>query len=361
MIRPAIGASWLFSARLGESGFPDKKNTDAGMRLLIIQIPCLNEEHQLPALLRELPRKLDGFDQVKWLVVDDGSTDRTVEVAREHGVDYILSFAKHEGLARAFSAGLECALRAGADVIVNTDADNQYSSRSIPDLVRPILAGEAKIVIGERPISDIESFSNSTKILQRVGSWAVRLFSETTVPDVTSGFRAFHRDAAIQLNVFGPYTYTLETIIQAGLRSLPITSVRIGVNPVTRPSRLISSVPSYVLHSIVTILRVWFIYAPARLFGILVVMCMAPTIFIWVLFLVRYWLGTGQGHIQSLILSIALAGMGGVFALAGLVSHLMATNRILLEDIRSRLIRQGLDQNSVNGAHDAPEPRELRR
>jgi glycosyltransferase involved in cell wall biosynthesis len=293
--------------------------------------------------LGDLPRKVEGFDTVKWLVVDDGSTDRTAEVARECGADYVLSLGHRQGLARAFSAGLEFALRAGADVIVNTDADNQYSASSIPDLVRPILERRALIAIGTRPINEISSFSLSKKFLQRFGSWVVRVVSGTTIPDAPSGFRAMHAEAAIQLKVFNRFTYTLETIIQAGRKNIPIVSVPIRVNPtVHRPSRLISTMPGYIFRSAVTIVRVFIVYAPLRFFALLAAMAFLPALLLWVRFLYFYLVGIGNGHIQSLVFAGALVGIAAVLGLAGIVADLMATNRMLLEDIRIMLIRREL-------------------
>lgn len=312
------------------------------MRLLIIQIPCLNEEASLPVTLKALPRVVEGFDEVRWLVIDDGSTDRTVEVAYENGADFVLSLGYQQGLARAFSAGLEYALSMGADVIVNTDADNQYSAASIPDLLRPILEGRAQIVIGERPISEIESFSIIKKVLQKLGSWGVRTISGTLVPDAPSGFRAIQKDAAIQLKVFNRYTYTIETIIQAGIRRIPIVSVPIDVNPTLRPSRLISSVPNYVIQSAITVIRIFIIYAPARFFSILACAALLPALVLWVRFFNAYASGTGNGHVQSLIFSSVLFGIAGIFGLAGVMADLLAANRILLEDIRIMMIRREL-------------------
>ena len=243
---------------------------------LIIQIPCFNEEGSLPESLKYLPRQIPGFDSVQWLVVDDGSTDRTVEVARAAGVDHIISLASNGGLAKAFSAGLEECLRLGADVIVNTDADNQYNADDIPLLVEPILRGEADMVIGERPISSIRHFSPLKKLLQKWGSAVVRSMSRTDVRDAPSGFRAFSRDAAMRLNVFSEYTYTLETIIQAGQEGMVVKSVPIRVNGETRPSRLVKSIGSCVKRSVLTMFRVFVIYRPMRFFGFLALLVFIP-------------------------------------------------------------------------------------
>ncbi|MFO1068246.1 MAG: glycosyltransferase family 2 protein [Geminicoccaceae bacterium] len=305
-------------------------------RLLVIQIPCLNEAATLPATLAALPRQVEGFSRVVWLVIDDGSTDGTAEVARAHGVDHVVRLGQNRGLARAFITGLEQALLLGADVIVNTDADNQYNADDIPALVRPILEGRAQIVIGERPIASIESFSTTKKLLQRMGSRTVSLFSGTRIGDAPSGFRAIHRDAALVLNVFTHYTYTLETIIQAGRRGIPITSVPIHVNTVTRPSRLISSIPRYVYRSILTIIRVFVIYKPLRFFLFLALLAGIPATIFICRFLFFYAIGEGQGHVQSLVLSTALLVAASSFGVAGIVADLLATNRIMLEDLRRR-------------------------
>jgi glycosyltransferase involved in cell wall biosynthesis len=308
------------------------------MRKLIIQIPCFNEEEGLPVTLAALPRQVDGFDRVEWQVIDDGSTDRTVEVARRLGVDHIVRLGRNRGLARAFMAGLENALRQGADVIINTDADNQYSARSIPDLVRPILAGEALIVIGARPIAEIEHFSPLKKVLQKLGSWVVKVASNTAVPDAPSGFRAIHRDAAVELYVFSNYTYTLETIIQAGRRDIPMTSVPIAVNGYLRPSRLISSIPRYIYRSIFTIVRIFIIYKPLRFFMTLGGLLALPAVISILRFLYFYAQGAGDGHVQSLVLASALLAIAAALGVAGIMADLMAANRILLEDIRRRLL-----------------------
>ena len=230
------------------------------MRKLIIQIPCLNEEETLPVTLGCLPRTVPGYDVVEWLVIDDGSTDRTAEVARAHGVDHIVQLSPNQGLAKAFMSGIEASLRAGADTIVNTDADNQYDATNIPDLVRPIVDGRAQSVVGARPIAEIEHFSATKKFLQRLGSWAVRMASGADIPDAPSGFRAIHREAALRLYLFNDYTYTLESIIQAGRKNLKIVSVPIRVNGELRPSRLIKSIPLYIRRSLVTILRIFILY-----------------------------------------------------------------------------------------------------
>ncbi len=312
---------------------------------LIIQIPCLNEAEALPVTLDDLPRRVDGFRRVEWLIVDDGSTDDTVAVARRHGVDHVVSMGHNQGLARAFMAGIEACLKLRADVIINTDADNQYSAQSIPDLVRPILTGEAMMVVGVRPISTIEHFSPAKKALQKLGSWVVRLASGTTVDDAPSGFRAFHRDAALQLNVFSSYTYTIETLIQAGRKNLPVATVPIKVNGYLRPSRLMSSIPSYILRSILTIIRIFVIYKPLRFFGFLALLMSAPGIFVIFRFIYFFALGEGDGHIQSLVLAAVLLIIGGLLGVSGLLGELIGTNRKILEEIRTRLLRQEVERS----------------
>lgn len=312
------------------------------MHKLIIQIPCLNEEESLPVALADLPRTVPGFEVVEWLIIDDGSTDSTVEVARAHGVDHIVSLPHNQGLAKAFMAGIENALRLGADVIVNTDADNQYNAACIPQLVAPILTREAQIVIGARPIAEIEHFSPVKKFLQRFGSWVVKVASDTIVADAPSGFRAIHRDAAMRLNVFNPYTYTLETIIQAGRKNIPIMSVPVSVNGYLRPSRLVKSIPDYVMRSIITVLRIFMVYAPLRFFSWAALIAVMPGVLAVLRFLYYYSIGDGQGNIQSLVLSTVFFAIGGILVMAGLLAELIAVNRVLLEDIRLRLIKLDL-------------------
>lgn len=322
---------------------PQSPGPDArAQKKLIIQIPCLDEAEFLPATLADLPRHVPGFDVVEWLVIDDGSTDETVRVAREHGVDHIVSLGTNRGLAAGFMRGLEVGLTLGADTIVNTDADNQYQGGCIPDLVRPILEGRAQIVIGARPILETEEFSRLKRRLQRLGSWVVRVASGTDIPDAPSGFRAIHREAAIQLNVFNPYTYTLETIIQAGRKGIPITWVPVKTNRSVRPSRLVRSMPHYVWRSFVTIVRIFLTYKPARFFGILSLLALIPGLVAIGRFLLLFATGSAGGHVQSLILGGSLVAISAVLMVAGLLADLIATNRRLLEDIRVRLWRREL-------------------
>lgn len=306
---------------------------------LIIQIPCLNEEASLPTTLAALPRTLPGIDRIEWLIVDDGSTDRTVEVAREHGVDHIVRFGTNQGLARAFMAGLEGAIRAGADIIVNTDADNQYDAADIPKLIEPILAGRAEMVIGARPIDEITHFSPFKKLLQKIGSWVVRKASGTTIPDSPSGFRAFSRNAALQLNVFSRYTYTLETIIQAGMKGIPITWVPIRTNADLRPSRLVKGIADYVRRSVFTILRIFLLYRPLRSFFWVGTVFITPGFFLLVRWLVFYLQGSTRVRAPSLILAAILILIGFQTWSLGFVADLLAANRRLLEENQLRLRR----------------------
>lgn len=327
------------------------------MRKLIIQVPCYNEAETLAVTLGDLPRQVAGYDIVEWLVIDDGSTDRTVDVARECGVDHIVSLPHNQGLAKAFMAGLEASLRAGADTIVNTDADNQYSAASIPDLVRPIVERKAQIVVGARPISDIEHFSPVKRLLQRIGSWAVRMASNTEIADAPSGFRAIHRSAALNLNTLSSYTYTLETIIQAGHKNISIVSVPIRVNGYLRPSRLVKTIPNYIKRSILTILRIFIVYRPLRFFTSLGIVLLIPGLFLGGRFVVFYMLGEGEGNVQSLILTAILIISSFLAMLAGILADLIATNRLILEEVRTRLLRldiarQGPDQTD----HQADSP-----
>ncbi len=313
---------------------------------LIIQIPCYNEAETLAVTLAALPRKVPGFDIVEWLIIDDGSKDETVRVARENGVDHVVSHTRNQGLARGFMSGLDACLSLGADVIVNTDADNQYNADDIPALTGPILAHRADIVVGARPIETINHFSPIKKILQKLGSWVVRVSSKTDIPDAPSGFRAMSRAAAQKLMVYSDYTYTLETIIQAGQKNMAITSVPIRVNADLRPSRLVKSIPSYVRRSIVTIIRIFIIYRPVRFFAFIGTILFTAGFLIGLRFVFKYTAGEGSGHIQSLILASALLMMGFQTFLVAFLADLLAANRKLLEDVRFRL-RSGDETDTV--------------
>lgn len=301
---------------------------------LIIQIPCFNEAETLAIALAALPRSVAGFDKVEWLIIDDGSTDNTVKVALENGVDHVIRHRQNQGLAKAFMTGIDNCLRLGADVIVNTDADNQYHADDIPKLTQPILDHTAEFVIGERPIEAIEHFSPVKKLLQKLGSWVVRIASNTDIPDAPSGFRAMTRTVAQQFIVFNNYTYTLETIIQAGQKNMAITSVPVRVNEDLRPSRLVKSIPSYIKRSIVTILRIFIIYRPFRFFATIGAIFFTAGFLIGIRFVFHYLDGAGDGHIQSLILAALLLGIGFQTFLIAIVADLLAANRKLLEDIR---------------------------
>lgn len=322
---------------------------------LIIQVPCFNEAEHLPVSLGALPREVQGFDTVEWLVIDDGSSDGTAEAARKLGADHIVTLPHNRGLARAFMEGLEASLKAGADVIVNTDADNQYDASCIPDLVQPILESRAQIVVGARPIAEIGHFSLIKKILQKLGSWAVRKVSGTDIPDAPSGFRAIHRDAATRLYVFNTYTYTLETIIQAGRSNIPVTSVPVRVNSDLRPSRLVKSNLNYVFRSLMTILRIFVLYKPFRFFALLAAIVGFPGVLGVIRFLYFYVISDGDGHVQSLIISAALIASAAILGIGGLLADLIAANRTLLEDLRTRQIR-----GEANLSTSQAEPQPLR-
>ncbi len=339
---------------------------------LIIQIPCLNEEDALPATLAELPRRVEGFDEVEWLVIDDGSTDSTVEVARAQGVDHIVRLTSNRGLAAAFQAGLDASLKLGADAIVNTDADNQYRAEDIGKLVGPILAGEADMVVGDRGVRELEHFSRSKRALQRLGSWVVRRASGTDVPDTTSGFRAYNREAALQLQVVSNFTYTLESLIQAGKMLVAIEHVPVGTNPTERRSRLFPSTWNYVRRNAVAIFRAYAMYEPLRVFTVAAVVLAVAALAAWTPFLAD-WIITGDssGHIQSLIL-------GGVLAIAavqmfalGIVGDALAGQRVMTQRVFERIRRVELslgvqpshyervrpqDESQLTGEPVAPRP-----
>jgi glycosyltransferase involved in cell wall biosynthesis len=305
---------------------------------LVIQIPCLNEEATLPQTLADLPREVEGFDTVEWLVIDDGSTDGTADVARECGVDHLVRFGQNKGLAVAFQAGLDAALKLGADVIVNTDADNQYVARDIERLVAPILAHEADMVVGDRQVRRNEEFSRSRKVLQLWGSWVVRQASGTDIADTTSGFRAYNREAALRLNVVSRFSYTLETIIQAGKSDLAVAHVPIRTNRKTRESRLFSSTPQYLVRSIETILRVYAMYEPLRVFLWLAALVGVAGLALFGRFAWFYFTQPGPtGHVQSLIVAAALLVFAVQLAVLGVLADLLRANRVLSERTLNRV------------------------
>jgi glycosyltransferase involved in cell wall biosynthesis len=304
---------------------------------LIIQIPCFNEEETLPQTVADLPREVEGFDIVEWLVIDDGSSDRTVEVARSLGVDHVISHDRNRGLAAAFTTGIDAALRRGADVIVNTDADNQYRGSSIPDLVAPVLAGTAQMVVGERPIESIDDFSRVKKVLQRVGTAVVRQFSGTNVRDAASGFRAYSRDAAMRVQVFGRYTYTMETIIQAGWNGVTVGSVPIGVNPKTRESRLVKSVPRYIMRSASTIVRSFALYKPFRFFFVVGLVPFLAGLLLLVRWLLLYSFEANYtSRVPSLLAGIGLLLLAFQVWSVAFLADLMSSNRRVLAELRLR-------------------------
>jgi len=318
------------------------------MTKLIIQIPCFNEEKTLPVTLKELPRSLPGVDKIEWLIIDDGSTDNTIQVARSAGVDHVVRLIGHQGLAKGFMAGLQACIEKGADIIVNTDADNQYFAGDIIKLVQPILDGKAEIVIGERPISEIKHFSPLKKLFQRWGSWMVRKVSHTDIPDAPSGFRAISREAAMRMHVFSEYTYTIETIIQAGQRGAAIMSVPIRTNDFLRKSRLIHSVPAYLSRSLNTILRIFMTYRPLSFFTVPGVIAILAGVVVGLRFLYFYLItNTGAGHIQSLILVAVLLIVGFLLVIFGLIADLISVNRKLLENVEYRLQRLDEKVNSL--------------
>jgi glycosyltransferase involved in cell wall biosynthesis len=322
---------------------------------LIIQIPCLNEANQLPLTLAELPRHLEGFDVVEWLVVDDGSTDDTVAVARREGVDHIVRLTNNKGLAAAFQAGLDACLKLGADVIVNTDADNQYYGPDVLRLVEPILEGRADMVVGDREVSRTPHFSSLKKTLQRVGSWVVRRASSTSLPDTTSGFRAYNREAAIQMLVVSRFTYTLETIIQAGKTLVALEHVPVRTNSVTRESRLFPSMWAYVRQNAISIFRIYAQYEPLRIFWSLAGVIGLAALAVWIRFLVAYVDGNGSGHVQSLILGAVLFIAAAVLWALGVIGDLLAAQRVMTQKTFERVRRIEL-QLGIKPSHYEPGP-----
>lgn len=325
---------------------------------LIIQIPCFNEEHTLAATLADLPREVAGISQVEWLIIDDGSTDRTVEVARQCGVDHIIRHTGNKGLAAAFRTGLSASLNAGADVIVNTDGDNQYNAADIPALIAPILDAKADMVVGDRQTDTIAHFSPLKKRLQKLGSWVVRQASSTDVPDATSGFRAFSRQGAMRLNVMSDFTYTLETLIQAGRKNIAVAHVPIRTNEKLRESRLFGSIGSYVMRSVSTIVRIYTTYQPLKVFISIGVLLFLVGFALGGRFLYYFATGSGDGHVQSLLLAVLLIVLGFQTAMTGLLADLIANNRKLVEETLWR-VRKLEFEDAELGEHveDLP-PRE---
>jgi glycosyltransferase involved in cell wall biosynthesis len=321
---------------------------------LIVQIPCLNEEATLPATITDIPRAIDGIDEIELLVIDDGSTDRTVEVAREHGVEHIVRLTNNKGLAAGFQAGLDACLKLGADIVVNTDADNQYRGADIAKLVAPVLAGEADIVVGDRQVSSIDHFSGSKKALQRIGSWVVRRLSDTEIADATSGFRAYNREAALGLLVVDNFTYTLESLIQAGKMLVAVDQVQIATNPQTRESRLFDSTGSYVRRSALSILRIYARYEPLRVFATAGLLIGLLALAAWMPFLIDWIVnGDSTGHIQSLILGAVLFIAAVQLLALGVIGDLLAGQRVMTQRVFERVRRVELSLE-VEPSHYEP-------
>lgn len=312
---------------------------------LIIQIPCFNEAKTLEVALNDLPKHIDGIDKIEYLIINDGSLDNTTEVAQKWGVNYIVTFRRNKGLAKGFMAGLDACLRNGADIIVNTDADNQYCGEDIEKLVRPILEEKADIVIGERPIDQTIHFSPMKKKLQHFGSWVVQKASDSDIPDAPSGFRAYSREAAMRLNVTNEYTYTLETIVQAGREKFAQTSVSIRTNEELRPSRLFNSMFGYVKKSMIAIIRAFIMYKPLKFFTIVGLIPFLLGTGLGIRYIVLLATGSAGGHVQSLILASILILMGFMTIIIGLQADIIAKNRKLLEDIQYHVRKLDYDKN----------------
>lgn len=326
-----------------------KRRTEKAMKL-IIQIPCHNEAETLPQTLAALPRQLDGIAAIEYLVIDDGSRDATAALALQAGAHYVVRLGSHQGLAAAFVSGLEAALARGADIIVNTDADNQYCADDIVKLIAPILAGRAELVVGDRGVATVSAFSPAKKILQRLGSWVIGLASGARVPDATSGFRALTRDAALRTLVLNNYSYTLETLIQAGARRLAIEFVPVRTNPPSRPSRLMRGIPDYLINSTADILRAYTMYRPLRVFSIVGLLFTLAGLVLGARYLYFALIGQGAGHIQSVILAAVLMIVGFQILLIGLLADLIGFNRKILEQVLYRLRKMELAD------HDPPSP-----
>jgi glycosyltransferase involved in cell wall biosynthesis len=321
---------------------------------LIIQIPCFNEEAQLPETLSHLPRQIPGFDVVEWLIIDDGSTDRTIEVAREHGVDHVVRLTNNKGLAAAFQAGLDAGLKLGADVIVNTDADNQYEGEDVPKLVAPIVRGEADMVIGDRQVDTVEHFSARKKLLQRLGSWVVRQASQTEIPDTTSGFRAYNREAALSMQAVSKFTYTLETIIQAGKLLVAVDHVPVRTNPKTRESRLFPSTSAYVRRNALSIFRVYSQYQPLKVFWTGAAVCGIAALAFFIRFLIPFIQHGGRaGHIQVLIAGAVLFNAAMLLGALGVIGDLLDAQRTLSQRTFERVRRIEL-QLGIEPSHYEP-------
>jgi glycosyltransferase involved in cell wall biosynthesis len=322
------------------------------VKKLIVQIPCLNEAETLPGTLADIPRSIPGIDVIEVLIIDDGSRDGTADVAVAHGVEHVVRFTHRKGLAAAFAAGLDASVKLGADFIVNTDGDNQYAGADIPKLLAPLLSGQADMVIGDRNIQDHHSMSPTKKRLQRLGSWVVRQVSNTQVPDTTSGFRAYTREAALRLSVVSDFTYTLETIIQAGKKRMAVAHVPIATNRQTRRSRLFASTWTYIKASAATIVRIYAMYEPLKVFGVVGLVVFAVGLSGALRFIYFYLTGTGWGHVQSLVLSAVLMIVGFQIALIGLVADVISGNRKLIEDVLYRVRRMEVDRTAPDARTD---------
>jgi len=314
---------------------------------LIVQIPCLNEERTLPVTVRDIPQRIPGIEEIEILIIDDGSTDRTLEVAKECGVNHIVKIPQTKGLANGFKAGIDACLLLGADIIVNTDGDNQYKGQDIPKLIQPILEHKAEMIIGDRQVDTIEHFSDTKKFLQKFGSWVVRLASATDVPDTTSGFRAYSREAALKINVLSEFTYTLETIIQAGQKNITVSHVPIGTNEKLRESRLFKGIREYISRSVITIVRIYTMYRPLKVFMRLGAIIFSLGFLLGLRYLYFLVTESGEGHVQSLILTAILIVMGFQIWIFGLLADLISANRKLNEETLYRVRKLELDNYSL--------------
>ena len=310
---------------------------------LIVQIPCYNEEHTLPETFNDIPREIEGVDTVEIMIIDDGSTDRTVEVAKALGVDHIIRNKNNRGLARTFRKGIDECLKLGADIIVNTDGDNQYAGWDIPKLITPIVEGNADVVVGDRKTQDIQHFSPIKKLLQRLGSYVVKKVSGVQVPDAVSGFRAYSREAALQLNIISPFSYTIEALIQSGKKHMAVAHVQVETNAKTRESRLFTSIPKFIERQLTTIVRMYTMYQPLRVFvligGLITLIGLIPI----ARFLIYYFMGEGDGHVQSLILGSVISLLGAFTFLIALIADLINFNRQLIEQTLEKVRRVELE------------------